>query len=375
MTNIDWDFIAKREGNKLKGYVPDPTGSDSGVTIASGFDLGARGLSDLAGLPDSIIEKLKPFLGFKGAEADEIASNLTITNDEAKVINDFSKKEATELLSKRWKSATGTDFSELPKNKATVIASVAFQYGNLETETPNFWRQVTNDDWAAAEKNLRDFKDKYDSRRKLEADYYVAGLTTEEVESKKKFERELARAKQYGIQEAMISGEEGDLGSVPTRDSAQPPQEIIRDVDMPTEPEVTIPPEVTNTLPVIEEITEKQPIFEPPRATKSEMALPSTDEIYGGYTGLYGNGQETYGERIPSQLTDPEEYEYHVFDEDGWDIWGAAFRQNNFVPSLMRMIEASDPKYKPVEGYSSYEDEELKKKVGGDGLWLSLIHI
>ena len=103
MSNIDWDFIAKREGNKLKGYVPDPTGSDSGVTIASGFDLGARGLSDLAGLPDSIIEKLKPFLGFKGAEADEIASNLTITNDEAKVINDFSKKEATELLSKRWK--------------------------------------------------------------------------------------------------------------------------------------------------------------------------------------------------------------------------------------------------------------------------------
>jgi len=369
MSNIDWDFIAEREGNKLKGYVPDPTGSDSGVTIASGFDLGARRLSDLDGLPDNIVEKLKPFLGFKGAEADEMASNLTITNDESKIINDFSKKEATELLSKRWKNATGSEFSELPKNKATVIASVAFQYGNLETETPNFWRQVTNDDWAAAEKNLRDFKDNYDSRRKLEANYYVAGLTTEEVESKKKFERELARDKQYGIQEAMISGEEGGLGSVPTRDPAQPPQEIIRDVDMPTEPEVTILPEVTNTLPVIEEIIEKQPIVEPPRATKSEMALPSTDEIYGGYTGLYGNGQETYGERIPSQLTDPEEYEYHVFDEDGWDIWGAAFRQNNFVPSLMRMIEASDPKYKPVEGYSSYEDDELKKKVGGDGLW------
>jgi len=370
MSNIDWDFIAKQEGKRiLSGYVPKTKNMKSGVTIATGFDLGQRILSDLAGLPDDIIETLKPFLGLKGAEAEEVAANLNISDSQAKIIDEFSHKEVVDDLRNKWQAKTGESFDNLPMNKATVIASVRFQHGDLATATPNFWRQVTSDDWVGAEKNLRNFQDEFPSRRNREADYYVAGLTTEEVESKKKFERELARAKQYGIQEAMISGEEGDLGSVPTRDPAQPPQEIIRDVDMPTEPEVTIPPEVTNTLPVIEEITEKQPIVEPPRATKSEMALPSTDEIYGGYTGLYGNGQETYGERIPSQLTDPEEYEYRVFDEDGWDVWGAAFRQNNFVPSLMRMIEASDPKYKPVEGYSSYEDEELKKKVGGDGLW------
>ena len=132
MSNIDWNFIKTLEGNNLVGKVPDAEGSKSGVTIASGFDLGARNLADLSGLPEEIINILKPFLGFKGAEAEEIAGNLRITSEQAEVINEFSKKEATELLSKRWKKATGTEFSELPMNKATVIASVAFQYINLK---------------------------------------------------------------------------------------------------------------------------------------------------------------------------------------------------------------------------------------------------
>ena len=41
MSNIDWDFILEQEGFRLKGYVPDAKNSKSGVTIASGFDLGA----------------------------------------------------------------------------------------------------------------------------------------------------------------------------------------------------------------------------------------------------------------------------------------------------------------------------------------------
>ena len=39
---IDFDFIKDREGFETKGYVPDPEGSQSGVTIASGFDLGQK---------------------------------------------------------------------------------------------------------------------------------------------------------------------------------------------------------------------------------------------------------------------------------------------------------------------------------------------
>ena len=37
MSNIDWDFIKKLEGNSLTGVVPNAEGSQSGVTIASGL--------------------------------------------------------------------------------------------------------------------------------------------------------------------------------------------------------------------------------------------------------------------------------------------------------------------------------------------------
>lgn len=360
MSNIDWKFIAEREGNKLKGYVPNADKSKSGVTIASGFDLGARSLEDLKGLPQDIIDLLQPFLGLKGAEASEVASNLKVSNTQSNIINDFAKKEATETLSRRWKETTGEDFSKLPMNKATAVASVAFQYGNLETETPNYWRQVTSGDWNAAEKNLRDFQDDYGTRRNLEADYLVAGMTTEEVESKKKFESELARDKQYGIQQAMISGEEGGLGSAPTVDTSQPPQEVIQDLD--------IPAETVETLPITEEVMEEPNIQKVPQDSGLSETLPTPGDIYGGYTQLYGNGEQ-YGQRIPSKLNEADEYDYRVFDEDGWDIWGAAFRQHNFIPSLVRMISATDSKYQPVADYEPFQDKELISKVGSDGTW------
>jgi hypothetical protein len=360
MNNIDWKFIEEREGNKLTGYVPNAKNSKSGVTIASGFDLGARNLSDLSGLPEDIITLLKPFLGFKGAEAQEMAKNLKVSQTQAETINEFAHKQAAENLASKWKAKTGQDFAELPKNKATVIASVAFQYGDLETKTPNFWRQVTEDDWGAAIKNLRDFGDDYDTRRNLEADFVESGMSETELESKKKFEQELARDKQYGIQEAMISGEEGGLGSAPTADTAQPPQEVIEDLD--------IPAETVETLPVTEEVMEEPNIQEVPQDSGLSETLPTPGDIYGGYTQLYGNGEQ-YGQRIPSKLNEADEYDYRVFDEDGWDVWGAAFRQHNFIPSLVRMISATDSKYQPVADYDPFQDKELISKVGSDGTW------
>ena len=84
MSNIDFDFILEKEGFKTQGYVPDPENSKSGVTIASGFDLGARVLEDLKGLPDNIVELLTPFLSLKGANAQDVASNLEVSKDQGK---------------------------------------------------------------------------------------------------------------------------------------------------------------------------------------------------------------------------------------------------------------------------------------------------
>lgn len=176
MSNIDFDFILKQEGFETKGYVPDAENSNSGVTIASGFDLGARVLKDLKGLPQDIIDVLTPFLGFKGVAAQDIASNLNITEDQGKIINEFAKSEAITNLRTEWENTTGTSFDDLSKEKATVLASVAFQYGNLESATPNFWKQTTSGDWEGAYNNLLDFGDRYESRRKEEANYLFPTL-------------------------------------------------------------------------------------------------------------------------------------------------------------------------------------------------------
>ena len=173
-SNVDFEFIKAREGFEKKGYVPDlKFKHQSGVTIASGFDLGQRNEKDLKGLPDSLIEKFKPYLGLKLDKASEKLKEmpLEVSLEEADIINKFAKQKTLDKLSDQWKSATGTDFSKLDKRKATVVASVAFQYGDLPTKTENFWKQVTSDDWNAAYENLKNFGDKYNKRRNIEADY------------------------------------------------------------------------------------------------------------------------------------------------------------------------------------------------------------
>jgi hypothetical protein len=59
-----------------------------------------------------------------------------------------------------------------------VIVSVAFQYGDLATKAPKFWDAVTKQDWKQADQILRDFGDKYPSRRKLESDLLKPLLST-----------------------------------------------------------------------------------------------------------------------------------------------------------------------------------------------------
>lgn len=177
--SIDWEFIAGLEGKGVTtGYVPDATGSKSGVTIATGFDLGQRAESDLRtlGISETLITKFRPYLGLKGIAAVNFLKDnpLTITDDEAKEIDKKVKEQKVPLLKERYRTATenksGTKFEDLPAQAQTVIASVAFQYGTLSTRTPKFWAAVTKQDWVEAVKLLRDFGDSYPTRRGKEAD-------------------------------------------------------------------------------------------------------------------------------------------------------------------------------------------------------------
>lgn len=172
---IDYEFIGELEGNSLVGYVPEPDGGaiESGVTIASGFDLGQRHGYELIGLPDHLVDLLSPYCNMTGYDAINFLqlNPLEITQEEADRINEFAHSESEHYLVQDWEDWSMINWDDLTDRQQTVVASVAFQYGDLPTRTPNFWRQVTSGQWDDAVTNLRDFGDNYPTRRNKEADY------------------------------------------------------------------------------------------------------------------------------------------------------------------------------------------------------------
>lgn len=171
---IDFEFISILEGSSNEGYVPDPDKSQSGVTIASGFDIGQRSEAEIKkAFQPNLCSKLLPYVGQvrQQAVATLKAKPLNLTDDEVCTINSYSHQEAENRLVSQWnESDCYTPFESLPPACQTVVASVAFQYGSLKLKTPNFWKQVTSGDWQAALGNLKNFGDKYPSRRHKEAD-------------------------------------------------------------------------------------------------------------------------------------------------------------------------------------------------------------
>ncbi len=176
---IDWEFISREEGGqRLVGYVPLASKSQSGVTVATGFDLGSRSVWSLykLGLSEVLVKKLTPFVGYKSLAAQSIldsyrdaGSPLIITRTEAQEIDRLSKEQATSLLVKQFDRASRIKFSSMPRGYQTAVVSLAFQYGNLRIRTPKFWRYVTSGNWNMVAKELRNFGDNYKKRREREA--------------------------------------------------------------------------------------------------------------------------------------------------------------------------------------------------------------
>ena len=176
---VDWDFINEREGVLTNGYVPedgdDRPVTNSGVTIAAGFDLGRRSVVDLQrlGLADDLVTRLTPYLGRRGQAAKDYlnANPLSITSEQQRAIDTPTFTSSYKRLAGNYNAAqtTGTRFQDLPRSAQTAIFSVAHQYGtNLATRTPNFWNQVTTGRWQEAYDNLQNFGDAHPSRRREE---------------------------------------------------------------------------------------------------------------------------------------------------------------------------------------------------------------
>lgn len=176
--DIDWNFIKSLEGFETKGYVPrEERGSrnkvKSGVTIASGFDLGHHDIYYLRKIkmPLYLIKLLAPYLELQGEVARSILKKhpLTLSEEDANIVNKLVKADKAKEIAELYNKDSKVKFYSLDRVPQTVIMSVAFQYGNLKKRTPNFWKQVTSQDWLMAEKNLKNFGDAYTTRRKKEA--------------------------------------------------------------------------------------------------------------------------------------------------------------------------------------------------------------
>jgi hypothetical protein len=180
---IDWDFIGQLEGYLLKGYVPNPETSNSGVTVGSGVDLGQMQASQLTSLPPDLQALLTPYLGLKkqAAVAALAAQPLTITAAQADALDALARGGALTFIQRLYDRATAAGaFDALPNQAQTVIASVSFQYGNLALRCPKFWGICVAQNWAGAVHELQNFGDAYSMRRNREAAYLAALIQTGE---------------------------------------------------------------------------------------------------------------------------------------------------------------------------------------------------
>jgi len=180
---IDWNLIAQFEGKGERiGYVPNPATTNSGVTVATGVDLGQHDLASLQAMqldPD-LITTLTPYLGLKKYEAVVfLQSNpLVLTADQVNQIDTAEHKLTADQLSAHYNSCGG-NWDSVPDAPSTCIASVAFQYGiNLDKAAPHFWRQALAQDWNGMYQNLLNFGDAYSVRRHAEAGYLKQYLDT-----------------------------------------------------------------------------------------------------------------------------------------------------------------------------------------------------
>lgn len=174
-TKIDSQFINKMEGSVLKGYVPLPGSTQSGVTIASGLDLGQMHLKDFNNLPinSALKAKLEPYIGLKKFQAVAFlkAHPLTINSIELKELNIVAANKILQPLVKNYDKASKIPFVSLPPQAQTALFSFAYQYGSYfmkNPQTSQLWSYYATQNWSKATQTLRSFK-LYANRRNQEA--------------------------------------------------------------------------------------------------------------------------------------------------------------------------------------------------------------
>lgn len=175
-TAVDFAYLARWEGGQyLRGYVPFSNGvvaGRSGLTIATGFDVGQRSEANLAdmGLPPEVGPRLAPYAGvrFTGMKHPAVLKIVlergpipVLTKPEADAVDALVHREyllsARDSFNVRHQPRV-PNFEALPGNWQTVLFSRTFHQGVGMPNTPvaqTFYTAVTAGRWNDAIKALR----------------------------------------------------------------------------------------------------------------------------------------------------------------------------------------------------------------------------
>lgn len=192
--DIDQQFILGQEGFETEGYVPvkgkgsnytSKSGSgeiagNSGVTVASGLDLGQRSNLDDLKLSQKIKDKLSPYLGLKKKEAVKKLKELplVLTEEEAILVKEATEEAYYNKTEDKFNTNPfGKKFDDLPAEVQTALYSLVYNTGTIG---PNTLEKASNDnDYSDLIEELKNYYPKDSSadkgfqgeRRRAEARY------------------------------------------------------------------------------------------------------------------------------------------------------------------------------------------------------------
>ncbi len=133
----------------------------SGVTIATGCDLGQTDIPSLKGygVPEALIEKLQPYIGLKKTAAIDKLSvlQLKISMEEAQLLDTCVHNGYLErYVRPTFERAARFSFDDLPKQAQAVVFSICFQMGcgGARRNAPKTWAYLTTRNWPAASNEL-----------------------------------------------------------------------------------------------------------------------------------------------------------------------------------------------------------------------------
>lgn len=137
MEKIDFKFVAAKEGGQiLEGYVPQQNGiaiGNSGVTVATGVDLGQMNQADIDSLDiaSSLKVKLKPYALVTKSNAVALLKQkpLTLSRVEALGLDAAMQKRIFLPMIRTYNRESAVPFNRIPGQAQTVLASLAWHRG------------------------------------------------------------------------------------------------------------------------------------------------------------------------------------------------------------------------------------------------------